>query len=153
LLARAGALIPIPLGAKRRRQRGYNQAAIIARALGRSSGVPVRHALRRVRNTSPQSDLPVEARLDNVRGAFRARRPISGVVAIVDDVVTSTETAREASRGDRRIHPSGDRRIHPSGDRRIHPCVAVSHDPSRHAHLAVSMPQLSFSSRFSVFSH
>ena len=98
LAADAACLVPVPLGRKRRRQRGTNQSAVIARTLGRAFGLPVHHALRRVRETPPQSDLPLEARGANVHNAFAARRAVSGKVVLIDDVVTSGETVRDAAR-------------------------------------------------------
>ncbi len=90
-------LVPVPLGQRRRRQRGYNQSSVIAAALARATAVPVRHALRRVRDTAPQSDLPLAARSANVNAAFAPRFRLAGRVALVDDVVTSGETARQAA--------------------------------------------------------
>lgn len=97
LLAGADCVVPVPLGRKRARQRGYNQSAMIARRLGRAFGLPVHYALRRVRDTVPQSDLPLSDRRGNVAGAFATCAPVSGNVVLVDDVVTSTETVRQAA--------------------------------------------------------
>jgi ComF family protein len=98
LVAGVSAVVPVPLGRRRRRQRGYNQAAVIARALGRTHRRPVVYALRRTRETSPQSDLPLLSRAANVDGAFAPLRQVSGRVALVDDVVTSGQTACAAAR-------------------------------------------------------
>lgn len=97
MLADADGIVPVPLGRKRARQRGYNQTAMIARRLGRNLEVPVQYALRRVRDTVPQSDLPLNRRRKNVAGAFAVRGSVSGRVVLVDDVVTSTETVRQAA--------------------------------------------------------
>ncbi|OGQ77441.1 MAG: hypothetical protein A2289_16910 [Deltaproteobacteria bacterium RIFOXYA12_FULL_58_15] len=93
----ATALVPVPLGAKRRRQRGYNQAAIMARTIAHTWQLPVVHALRRTRNTGAQSDRTLTARRENVAGAFAARKNLSGKVVLIDDVVTSAETANAAA--------------------------------------------------------
>lgn len=93
----ATALVPVALGRRRARERGYNQSAVLARVLGRELGVPVVHALTRARETRPQSELPLEARRANVAGAFRGLRPVSGACVLVDDVVTSGETATQAA--------------------------------------------------------
>ena len=98
LASGAAWIVPVPLGRRRRRQRGYNQSAVIARVVGRAFAIPVRHALRRVRETPPQSDLPLAARGANVRGAFAARGSLTGKGVLVDDVVTSGETVRDAAR-------------------------------------------------------
>ncbi len=96
LVRGARALVPVPLGRRRQRQRGYNQSAVLARALARAAEAPVAHALRRTRDTLRQSDLPLALRASNVAGAFAAR-PVEGRVVLVDDVVTSGETVRQAA--------------------------------------------------------
>lgn len=64
--------VPVPLHRRRARQRGFNQADDLARALG--TPAPVLHALRRVRDTQPQSGLPAARRHRNVRHAFALSR-------------------------------------------------------------------------------
>ena len=99
-------LVPVPLHAARMGDRGFNQAAAIARYAGRLLGVPLsRAAVRRVRNTPSQTSLDVSQRLNNVRGAFGVRSLIqrrklleAGHVAIVDDVVTTSATVSELRR-------------------------------------------------------
>lgn len=93
----------MPLSAGRLRERGYNQSLEIAR-----HAVPERLAFdarlcERTRETSAQSDLTLEARRRNVRGAFRCDRPLAGLrVAVIDDVMSSGATldalARELKR-------------------------------------------------------
>jgi ComF family protein len=92
------ALIPVPLAARRLRERGYNQSALLADALGARWGLPVwGSVLLRTRHTSTQTRLTASARLHNVTGAFCAR-PESRVilrgahVVLVDDVVTTAST-------------------------------------------------------------
>lgn len=94
----AHTLVPIPLGPKRRRQRGYNLSTIMARVIGRAWRVPVRHALYRVHETAPQSQLTLAQRRENMQQAFAPRLPLTGPALLVDDVVTSAETARDAAR-------------------------------------------------------
>lgn len=86
-------LIPVPLGRRRLRQRGYNQAACIAHALSHHSGLPLRaDLLERARETPTQTALTPEARLANVSGAFRAG-PVRGLsIVLVDDVFTTGAT-------------------------------------------------------------
>ena len=94
LLGDADIVVPVPLHRSRRRMRGYNQARELARRLG----VPVVDALRRVRATPSQTDLPAEARHDNVRNAFALTRwllapTLDGLrIVIVDDVSTTGAT-------------------------------------------------------------
>jgi ComF family protein len=86
-------LIPVPLGARRQAQRGYNQAERLAEALGRVSGCTVGgDILARTRETTTQTALTPEARLVNVSGAFSARRRVAGRVLVVDDVFTTGAT-------------------------------------------------------------
>ncbi|MBO8142877.1 MAG: ComF family protein, partial [Firmicutes bacterium] len=81
---------------------GFNQAELLAREVAARLGRPLLpDVLERVRPTERQSRLPAGARRDNVRGAFRAREPakLAGArILLVDDVLTSGETASEAAR-------------------------------------------------------
>jgi len=100
--------VPVPLHWRRQRVRGFNQAAELASHLG----LPVCHALRRVRWTRPQIELPASRRHRNVRGAFALVRPswwASGhasvrqsirqrCVVLVDDVSTTGATLEACAR-------------------------------------------------------
>lgn len=90
-------LIPVPLHPRRLRERGFNQAAVIARGLSRRLRLPVDDgSLRRTRATPSQTSLDQRDRLRNVRGAFTlVRQPAASHVAVVDDVVTTGATAGE----------------------------------------------------------
>ena len=92
-------LVPVPLSATRRRERGYNQAESLARTLASARGWPVATALVRVRATPPQVGLDPAARRANVRGAFAWRgEPLAGSrVLLVDDVLTTGATASECA--------------------------------------------------------
>jgi len=101
-VGRPDCVVPIPLHARRRRERGYDQALLLGREVARQMGVPlVGGALVRARYTSQQSLLPVRSRWDNVRGAFRVARPgrVAGRnILLVDDVLTTGVTASECAR-------------------------------------------------------
>ena len=99
LLADADYVVPVPLHPRRRRARGFNQAAELAAHLG----PPVVNALRRTIATSPQMELPAARRHGNVRGVFTpaltGRRPGTAIrtvrdacVVLVDDVATTGAT-------------------------------------------------------------
>jgi ComF family protein len=88
------ALVPVPLHWLRRWRRGFNQAEVLARAVGRRHGLPVLpRALRRVRAT-PLQQGDAEARRRNVRHAFAVRGAVAGRrLLLVDDVFTTGATA------------------------------------------------------------
>ena len=97
------ALIPVPLHPARLRARGYNQAALLARALGRESGVPVRENLvYRVRNTKPLKQQNPFERQNNMKKAFIIKQndvklKIRSTV-IIDDIYTTGSTVDEMAR-------------------------------------------------------
>lgn len=95
-------LVPVPLHPRRLRERGFNQSALIARALARRSGrLFSADALVRWRDTAPQAGLSAVERRRNVSGAFAVRRRgavEARVVTLVDDVVTTGATARACAR-------------------------------------------------------
>jgi len=89
------AVVPIPLHWMRRFQRGFNQAALLARQIARRRSIPVLRAIRRVRATRTQTGLTNAKRRQNVAGAFRARPKCSvqGLrILLVDDVMTTGAT-------------------------------------------------------------
>ncbi len=94
-LPQSSAIVPVPLGRKRRLARGYDQAALLARALAKAKDLPVLPlALARTRETKPQVGRTRADRLRNVRGAFRAMPTVRGRdVVLLDDVVTTGATA------------------------------------------------------------
>lgn len=89
------ALLPVPLHTSRKRQRGYNQAAELARHAGAAAGIPVwDDVLIRVRATPTQTRLDAADRRQNVLGAFAAGgRNIAGAdLVLIDDVMTTGAT-------------------------------------------------------------
>lgn len=88
-------IVPVPLGKKRQKERGYNQAALIAYPASLVSGIPYSSkCLIRSKETVTQVDFTSEQRKQNVREAFRAdERFISGKnILVVDDIITTGST-------------------------------------------------------------
>lgn len=98
-------LVPIPLSSSRLRKRGYNQAGLLAKALGKKFGLKVQPLLKRVKDTKPQYGLKREERMENMKGAFSfekdpstSLRMTSKVVILIDDVLTTGSTMHEAAK-------------------------------------------------------
>lgn len=90
-------VVPVPITARRLRERGFNQAVLLARPVARRLGVPL-HGQRVVkdRDTPQQVGLDQAERRRNLRGAFRALDRFDGArVLVVDDVMTSGATLDE----------------------------------------------------------
>lgn len=92
-------LVPVPLHRTRQRDRGYNQAELIARELGRQARLPVWPAIRRRRRTTRQHGLDRATRLRNLRDAMTFEPPPPSVgaaypatVIVVDDILTTGAT-------------------------------------------------------------
>ncbi len=78
--------------------RRYNPAELLADSLARELRRPCRASLRKIRRTRPQMELALARRLENPRGAYRARGPLSDrSVLLVDDVLTTGATASACS--------------------------------------------------------
>ena len=91
---RDAVLVPVPVHVERLRQRGYNQAALLARRLAPWVGLPTADLLARLRPTSQQHRLNRAQRLRNLRGAFalRAGARAPPRVVLVDDILTTSAT-------------------------------------------------------------
>ena len=88
-------IVPVPLHARRLRERGYNQSDLLARELSRGTDVPLEtRMLRRTRNTPPQVSMTAPAeRRRNIEGAFDCTSGVNGKrVLLIDDVVTTGST-------------------------------------------------------------
>jgi ComF family protein len=90
-------VVHVPVSAERLKQRGYDQAALIARAAAHELGIPAVDALERHRATVPQFELDRSKRAGNVHGAFRVRQGQDQAIRgrwelIVDDVTTTGAT-------------------------------------------------------------
>lgn len=94
-------LVPVPLHRTRKRERGYNQSALLGRLLAGLIGIPCsERVLARLRATPPQVGFSAGERMKNLRGAFRCLRP--GLVSrrrllLVDDVMTTGATLSGAA--------------------------------------------------------
>ena len=98
----ANLIIPVPLHAKRERERGHNQAVVLARGLARATGLELdQHILvRRMHTERHRAGMDARARRESVAGAFEVRAPkhISGRrVLLIDDVFTTGATVSECA--------------------------------------------------------
>ncbi len=104
LLAASDLIVPVPLHWKRFASRRYNQAALLAYALGKECGLQVLpDALKRIKPTQPQTGLTRNEREKNVRGAFAVNpkhfKHIKGKsILLVDDVLTTSATVDQCTR-------------------------------------------------------
>jgi len=96
------AVVPVPIHPRRKRGRGFNQAAVFAAELARLEGAPILNgALVKVRNVPPQTSLEAGERERNVRGAYAVRKEAAvrgKILLLADDVYTTGSTIKECSR-------------------------------------------------------
>ncbi|MBI2484736.1 ComF family protein [Candidatus Uhrbacteria bacterium] len=91
-------VVPIPLHAKRKRWRGFNQAEWVARQVGTRLRLPVVQALARTRATTQQARRSAEQKKrGDLSGVFEAAQPVTGRVILCDDVYTSGATMEAAA--------------------------------------------------------
>jgi ComF family protein len=94
-------VVPVPLHADRRRERGFNQTALIFEPWAAKRGMVWQDVLARTRPTRPQWELTLTERRQNIKGAFVVTRPelITGKqILLVDDIFTSGVTMDECAR-------------------------------------------------------
>ncbi len=104
-------IVPVPLSKERERERGFNQAELIANRFAGFTGLPLNlNVLKRTKHTAPQSELKGhELRFKNVQGCFEAAvNPAPKAVILIDDVITSGATLSEAAKA---LKAAGARKI------------------------------------------
>lgn len=97
---KADLIVPVPADARRERERGYNQAELLARGISRISGIKEeKKLLIRNRHTKPQSGLEARRRKENIAGAFSCDRGNAAGqrIILVDDIITTGSTLNEAA--------------------------------------------------------
>jgi ComF family protein len=97
----ADALAPVPLHARRARERGYNQAELIAREVSAATGIPMLDALERLRGGGPSWRLGRAGRRAELAGAFglRAGTDVDGLrLILIDDVCATATTLEECAK-------------------------------------------------------
>lgn len=107
----ADIIVPVPLHASRQRERGFNQAELLARVLGQRLRIPVERAVKRIRRTTPQVTLNEAQRKRNVVDAFAPASSLEITAKrgiIVDDVFTTGATIAEVARV---LHAAGMKQI------------------------------------------
>src|SRR2546430_12314068 len=85
-------IVPVPLHSTRQRERGFNQASLLAELLSARISIPCQPLLKRVRYTTTQTALDRAERMENLHNAFRLRRNanVRGLrVLLIDDVLTT----------------------------------------------------------------
>lgn len=93
-------IVPVPLHPARKRERGFNQAELLARALSGQTGLMVRDVLQRTRYTTTQTQFDRTERMENLKGAFRLRRRCDvqdSRMLLIDDVLTTGSTLSECA--------------------------------------------------------
>ncbi len=87
-------LVPVPLHTERYRERGFNQADLLAQRIATAMGLPVRHLLKRLRNTGHQAWRGRTDRMQSMRDAFMVRKLclVPKHVVLIDDIATTGAT-------------------------------------------------------------
>ena len=94
-------VVPVPLHPARLRERGFNQAELLAKILAQKINIPLGCALERIRYTTTQTALDRSERMENSHNAFRLRKntDVRGLrVLLIDDVLTTGSTLSECAR-------------------------------------------------------
>src|ERR1043166_4389220 len=94
-------IVPVPLHPTRQRERGFNQASLLAALLSEQNSIPSQPLLERIRYTTTQTALDRSERMENLHNAFRLRKnaDVRGLqVLLIDDVLTTGSTLSECAR-------------------------------------------------------
>ena len=94
-------IVPVPLHPTRQRERGFNQAGLLAELLSAQTSIRCKPLLERTRYTTTQTALDRSERMENLHNAFRLRKNanVRGLrVLLVDDVLTTGSTLNECAR-------------------------------------------------------
>ena len=105
-------IIPVPLHPARERQRGFNQAGLLAELVSEHVSIQARPALERIRYTTTQTAFDRAERMENLHGAFRLRKNADVRdlhVLLIDDVLTTGSTLSECARV---LKEAGARSVH-----------------------------------------
>lgn len=130
-LRHADAVVALPLSARHRRTRGFNQAEDLARCVAARHGLPLlRHALARRGKARAQAGLSGSARRRNLAGSFAASGVFARALVLVDDVVTTGTTLGRAAEA---LRAAGARRVVAWTLLRAHEAEALGTAPARRA--------------------
>jgi competence protein ComFC len=94
-------IVPVPLHPARERERGFNQASLLAELISAKMSILTKPLLERIRYTTTQTAFDRAERMENLRGAFRLRRNATVRhlrVLLIDDVLTTGSTVSECAR-------------------------------------------------------
>ena len=94
-------IVPVPVSRKRKRQRGYNQARLMAGETSRQTGLKIKEVLNTVSRKENQKNMSYSRRFLNVPGRFRVKKgaDVAGKsILLVDDVLTTGATINECAR-------------------------------------------------------
>jgi ComF family protein len=96
----ADGIVPVPLHPNKIKEREFNQTALIGRHLSRHSGIRLLYdALKKNKETPPQTDVTGKDRMRNVKNTFTAGKAVNGLrLVLVDDVITTGATVHECSK-------------------------------------------------------
>lgn len=96
-------LVPVPLHARRLRQRGFNQSELLAKKVSAALNIPIVYAVQRNRNTKPQVECDGEERRKNLYEAFSASPSNAKRIILIDDVTTTDSTFVEIARAIKKV--------------------------------------------------